>query len=180
MTPLKTFVSTTAAALFLLLVSAVPATAATTPCWKQVINDWYDGRIDNVYPVHCYQEAISRLPEDVDTYSSAKDEISRAMLASIRHDRDGTSGVAGDSFGGPSAAGPEGPGGGEAPGGIITRLLEALGPSNADSVPLPLLILAGIAVLLLGAAGASFVAKRVQARRMVPATAPARPGPKQP
>ena len=31
-----------------------PATAAT-PCWKALLNDWYDGRIDNTYALHCYR-----------------------------------------------------------------------------------------------------------------------------
>jgi hypothetical protein len=188
MAPLKTFFSTAALALLLVLGAASQAAAATTPCWKQVINDWYDGRIDNVYPAHCYSEAIAHLPEDVETYSSARDEINRALYASLRHDRDGygdLGGVAGGGIG-PTASGPEGPGGGEAPGGVLTRLLEALGPSNAESIPLPLLVLAAIALLLLAAAAASLVAKRLQARRPpgpppVPATAPAQPrGRKQP
>ena len=184
MAPLKTLLTTAALALALLAGTAANAAAATTPCWRLVIADWYDGRIDNVYPPHCYREAIDRLPEDVETYSSARDEINRALYASLRHDRDGYGGdggggIAGTSVG-PTASGPEGPGGGEAPGGVLTRLLEALGPSNAESVPLPLLVLAVIALLLLAAAAASFVAKRVQARRPpgpppVPATAPAQP-----
>jgi hypothetical protein len=186
MAPLKTLLSTAAFALVLLLGTAANASAAgTVPCWKQVISDWYDGRIDNVYPLHCYHEAIAHLPEDVQTYSSAKDEINRALMAALRHDRDGYGGggTAGASVG-TTASGPEGPSGGEAPAGVLTRLLEALGPSNAESVPLPLLVLAVIALLLLAAAAASFVAKRVQARRPpgpppVPATAPAQP-PKQP
>jgi hypothetical protein len=184
MAPLKTFLSTAALALTVLLGTAATATAAgTVPCWKQVISDWYDGRIDNVYPLHCYHEAIAHLPEDVQTYSSAKDEINRALLAALRHDRDGYGGGSAGAGIGATASGPEGPGGGDAPGGILTRLLEALGPSNAESVPLPLLVLAVIALLLLAAAAGSFVAKRIQARRPpgpppVPATAPAQP-PKQ-
>jgi hypothetical protein len=184
MAPLKTLLSTAALAFFLLLGSAAPAAAGTTPCWKQVINDWYDGRIDNIYPAHCYQEAIAHLPEDVQTYSSAKDEINRALYASLRHDRDGGGGLGGSL--GPTASGPSSPGGGEAPGGALTRLLESLGPSNAESVPLPLLVLAVIALLLLGAAAASFIARRIQAQRQLagarPATAPApaRDGPKRP
>ena len=182
MAPLKTLLSTAALALTLLLGAAAPATGATTPCWKQVINDWYDGRIDNVYPPHCYSEAIAHLPEDVETYSSARDEINRALYASLRHDRDGFGGgggLAGSGIGA-TASGPEGPGGGDAPGGVLSTLLETLGPANAESVPLPLLVLAAIALLLLAAAAASFVAKRVQARRPpgpppVPATAPAQP-----
>jgi hypothetical protein len=181
MAPLKTLLSTAALAFTLLLAAVSNAAAAgVVPCWKQVINDWYDGRIDNVYPLHCYHEAIAHLPEDVQTYSSAKDEINRALLAALRHDRDGFGGGAAGAGIGATASGPEGPGGGDAPGGILTRLLEALGPSNAESVPLPLLVLAVIALLLLTAAAASFVAKRMQARRPpgpppVPATAPAQP-----
>ena len=183
MAPLKTLLSTAALALILLLGSATSAAAATTPCWKQVINDWYDGRIDNVYPPHCYRQAIDHLPEDVETYSSARDEINRALYASLRHDRDGYGGGGGGLAGsgiGATATGLEGPGGGDAPGGILSRVFEALGPSNAESVPLPLLVLAAIALLLLAAAAASLVAKRIQARRPpgpppVPATAPAQP-----
>lgn len=181
MAPLKTLLSTAALAFTLLLGAAANATAAgTVPCWKQVINDWYDGRIDNVYPLHCYHEAIAHLPEDVQTYSSAKDEINRALLAALRHDRDGYGGGSAGAGIGASASGPEGPGGGDAPGGVLSRLLEALGPSNAESIPLPLLVLAVIALLLLAAAAASLVAKRIQARRPpgpppVPATAPAQP-----
>jgi hypothetical protein len=185
MAPLKTLLSTAALALTVFLSAAAPAAAAgTTPCWKQVISDWYDGRIDNVYPPHCYREAIDHLPEDVETYSSARDEINRALFAALRHDRDGYGGGTAGAGIGATASGPEGPGGGDAPSGILTRLLEALGPTNAESVPLPLLVLAVIALLLLATAAASFVAKRVQARRPpgpppVPATAPAQP-PKQP
>jgi hypothetical protein len=178
MAPLKTFLSTAALALLFLLGTTAQAAAATTPCWKQVINDWYDGRIDNIYPIHCYRQAIDHLPEDVQTYSSAKDEINRALYAALRHDRDG-GGPAGGGIG-PTASGPEGPGGGEAPGGILSRLFEALGPSNAESIPLPLLVLAIIALLLLGAAAASFIARRIQAQRQMPAHAPAPDGPKRP
>ena len=48
-------------------------------------------------------------------------------------------------------------------------------PANADSIPVPLLVLAGVAMLLLAAAAAGFVAKRIQERR-VP-VAPVTPGP---
>ena len=29
---------------------AAPQADAATPCWKRLINDWYDGRIDRTYP----------------------------------------------------------------------------------------------------------------------------------
>ena len=62
-----------------LLVSAGPAAAAKS-CGKKVVDDWYaDGRVDGTYPPHCYDDAIEILPRDVRDYSSAKDDISRAL-----------------------------------------------------------------------------------------------------
>jgi hypothetical protein len=169
-----------------------PAAAASAPCWKQVINDWFDGKIDRVYPIHCYREAIAQLPEDAEQYSDAAAAIRAAMLEAIRGGRDnggtqtdgGGSATGPDDPGAPGAdeddAGGDGDGGGAAPraggggdgDGFIGDLLNLVGPRNADSIPLPLLVLAGIALLLLAAAAASFVARRVQARRVPVPTPP--------
>jgi hypothetical protein len=160
----KSFLALTLCASALALgVNAAPATAAV-PCWKALINDWYDGHIDFTYPPACYTEAIQHLPQDVDTYSSAKDDIQRALLAVLRQGR-----------GEPPTYDPNNPTGsspssGSSGGskGIIIRTIEWLGPSNAGSIPLPLLILGGVAFLLLAAAGGSFVNRRLQARRLPP------------
>ena len=161
---------------------AAPASAAV-PCWKALINDWFDGRIDHVYPVVCYSQAIQHLPHDVEAYSSAKDDILRARLDAIRqHEHGGgTTTDGGNSSGGGSGSsnsgGGSGSGSGSASGsgsdttsskGLITKAIEWLGPSNAASVPLPLLILAGVAFLLLAAAGGSFINRRIQERRLPP------------
>ena len=69
------------------LVGAARPAAAATPCWKTLLNDWYDGRIDHVYPVQCYRDALRHLPSDVSTYSSAHDDILRALQATIAADR---------------------------------------------------------------------------------------------
>jgi hypothetical protein len=166
---LKPFlILTTLAATLALTVTAAPA-SAKTPCWKNVIGDWYrDGRVDGIYPISCYQQAIQHLPQDVLSYADAESEIRRAMLDRLRHKDEPTSrrskrSVAPLTFSK----------GGEPPKGLVSRLIDKIGPSNADSVPLPLLVLAGIAFLLLAAAGASFVARRIQARRVMPAPAPA-------
>lgn len=59
------------------------AFAAESSCAQQVLRDWTDnGRIDGLYPSKCYLDAIASLPEDVRTYSSAVDDISRAMQSS--------------------------------------------------------------------------------------------------
>ena len=162
-------------------VSTTPASAAAIPCWKALINDWFDGKIDDVYERHCYREAIAHLPRDVETYSSAKEDIERALLDSIRENKEptydpdqgagGTPSGSGGPGGGASGGGAAGGGGGGSEGGskgIITKTIEWLGPSNAEAVPLPLLILAGVAFLLLAAAGGSFLSRRLQERRVPP------------
>jgi hypothetical protein len=60
-----------------------PPAAAATPCWKQLLNDWYDGRIDKTYKVACYRAALKHLPTDVQVYSSARDDIQRALAGAL-------------------------------------------------------------------------------------------------
>jgi hypothetical protein len=159
-------------ALAALTVSA-PASAAT-PCWKTLINDWYDGRIDKAYPVRCYRDAIDNLPEDVAAYSSAHEDLTRALLSAAR--RSGGELEPSDlipagtvrSRNVPEPSDEEDTIAGGLGGGDGSGPLDILAPSNADSIPIPLLVLAGLALLLLAAAGASFLARRLQARRMGP------------
>lgn len=156
------------AGLGLALGVAAPASAAT-PCSQQLINDWFDGHIDHTYPIACYTQAIQHLPRDVEMYSGAKDDIHRAMLAALRQKNGGppTSqpGSANRRPEGnlPTTSNPEGHSKG-----LITKSIEWLGPSDAASVPLPLLVLAGVAFLLLAAAGGSLVNRRLQERRVQP------------
>jgi hypothetical protein len=166
----KSFLVVTTAALAVALALAAPrnatAAGAATPCWKALINDWFDGRIDHVYPQSCYLAALGHLPKDVEYYSDAKDAITKAMLAARRQHKPIDWDPNDPTFGGSSGSGG---GGGEGGGkSVIYRALEWLGPSNAEAVPLPLLILAAVAFLLLAAAGGSVVSKRLQARRIPP------------
>jgi hypothetical protein len=162
--PLKAFLLTLTVGLLLLGSVSVTPASAKRPCWKDVASDWFsDLKVDGTYAPHCYRDAIKHLPPVTDSYSTAREEIKRAMLYAIAHptkpsgpDRTPTLGQG------------LGPGeGGDA--GLIQSLLEKLGPKNADAIPLPLLVLAGISLLLLGTAGASYVARRVQAKRLEPA-----------
>jgi len=160
----KSFLLVLCVGVILVLGSAAPAAAASaTPCWKAVINDWFDGRLDQTYPTQCYQQALQHLPRDVQLYSSAKDDIQSALYASMRQNRDVKPTYKDGSGPTASSSGTEG-----GPKSIIQNVIEWLGPSNAQSVPLPLLILAGVAFLLLAAAGGSFVSRRLQARRLPP------------
>jgi hypothetical protein len=68
------------------LVTASPAGAgALQDCGQRVIRDWYSGgRVDKLYPLPCYREAIRSLPDDVMQYTDAGAAIERA-LESARH-----------------------------------------------------------------------------------------------
>ncbi len=57
--------------------------SVSVPCWKRLLNDWYDGTINNVYPIRCYGAAIKHLPADLVIYGSAKDDILAAEQAAI-------------------------------------------------------------------------------------------------
>jgi hypothetical protein len=153
--------------------AAAPAATATatSSCWLAVVNDWLDNnRVDRVYAVPCYTQAIQHLNAypDVQNYSSATDDIQRALLAAIRQDR-GNGPGAGPAPGGndsPSGNANTGAGSNTSSGsGKSSGVLSAYFPNSAQSVPLPLLVLGGLALLLLAAAGATLVARRVQARR---------------
>jgi hypothetical protein len=66
------------------------------------------------------------------------------------------------------------PGGTEAPGrtqdtgagnGVLGEAVDSLGSGSANSIPVPLLIIGGLALLLLAAGGAGLVARRLNARK---------------
>jgi hypothetical protein len=44
-----------------------------------LVDDWSDGAIGNLYPITCYRQALQNMPEDVRLYSSASDDINRAL-----------------------------------------------------------------------------------------------------
>ena len=187
MNTLKSALVTLAACLAVVLIGPGTAAAKTShpsarPCWKDVLNDWLkDTRVDGTYKVRCYQQALKHLPPDLRVYSSAEQDFKRALLGAAAKNKGGgppnpdalIPGAGRDkSSTRKQAAAAHQPG-------VFRRVLDWLGPSNAESIPTPLLVLAGIALLLLAAAAASFVAHRIQARRLRPAIAP-QPPPKRP
>jgi hypothetical protein len=60
---------------------SAPATAAS-PCWQQLLRDWRDRDIGS-YPVHCYRQALERMPEDLKIYSTAPGDIARALATHL-------------------------------------------------------------------------------------------------
>jgi len=151
------------------LASAPPASAKT--CAEQVVDDWYgNGRVDQIYPLHCYREAIRSLPVDVKAYGNAEEDILRALAYAKQNKRDpGPVGgpvdpspddTTGGGGGGTGLDGPEDP---NSDG--TTESSENVDTSGPSSVPIPLLILGGLALLLLAAGGAGYLSRRAQARR---------------
>jgi hypothetical protein len=140
---------------------APTASAKAKTCADQVVADWYgDGRVDKIYPRHCYQEAIRSLPVDVLDYSNAKEDILRALAYARRGQPDpGPSGGPRPTTTTPGDPN-EGPGQGE-----DTSASEAVDTSGPSALPIPLLVLGGLALLLLAAGGAGYLSRRAQARR---------------
>jgi hypothetical protein len=155
------------------------AASAKPPCWKEIMDDWYqDARIDGSYSQACYRAADKNIPQDLRDYSDLPSEIARAKLRDLRASRDEGNG---DRF--PQSVGGAGPvddrnddgGSGNSSDGAIGVALDQLGPSSADSAPIPLLILAGLALLLVAAGAAGVLTRRLQARRARPGGPPVDP-----
>jgi hypothetical protein len=143
---------------------AAPATGrAQSECGKQVLQDWSDnGRVDKLYRLHCYEDAIDQIPKDLAPYVDAEQVISRALSSALNDelapggcdptpDRDDTDlcrgipGGAGNNNGG-AAGGPE-----AAP---------EVDSTGATSIPVPLLVLGGMSVALLAAGGLGYLSRR--------------------
>jgi hypothetical protein len=171
------------------LAAATTGSASASACGVALINDWYDGQISKVYPLHCYQDALKLLDKraDIDIYSNARQDILLALQAAISSGKGGGGGPpdgflrsleTADAL--PSfLGGPDSKHDGRAPNGtqpytIKTSPASSSGPlgdafnagqSSASSVPLPAIVLGGVAVFLLALGGAAFLARRRQTRR---------------
>jgi hypothetical protein len=141
------------------------ASAASSPCWKRVMDDWLkDGTIDGTYKSSCYQAALKHVPEDLRDYSNIADAINAALQNALRPGAGGPNG--GDGSGPQSEKNRELQGG---PGrSIYRRAIDNLGTTSADSLPIPLLVLAGLGTVLLVSAGGLAAHKRLRARRTAP------------
>ncbi|HEX6700501.1 MAG TPA: hypothetical protein VF101_07195 [Gaiellaceae bacterium] len=151
------------AALMAAATVALPAAGATS-CGRRVVDDWFDGRIDRTYKPHCYRDALRLLPPDARAYTNAAGDIERAMLAAVR------------SYGRPKskaaksgAATPKtrrlqsyrAPVRGDAP---FKRAARVGSSEDAASVPLPIVVLAGVTGLVVLAAGTNRVARGIRLR----------------
>jgi hypothetical protein len=155
-----------------LALTAPAAATAAKPCWIQIFDDWQEDEvIDGRYSQKCYRQAEANIPQDLRDYSVLPDEITRArqrdLRASAREQANEETRTLANS--GPvDARNDNDNDGGGTPadgGGPIGDLLEAAGPSSADSAPIPLLVLAGLALLLVAAGAAGLLSRKLSARR---------------
>ena len=161
----RTFVVTVVLALSALAAfsTAVPASAATE-CGRKVLADWFDnGRIDRLYPLNCYEEAIDAIPDDLRDYADAEDVITRALQAALRGELapGGRDPTPGDDPNVPSSGGDNtddgsgGTGNSDSP-----QAAPGVDTSGPSSIPIPLLVLAGMSLALLAAGGLGYLSRR--------------------
>ncbi len=177
----KTLPALIAVVLAALAFGVSSAAAGSTPCWKTLLNDYLkDGRIDQTYQLKCYNQAVAHLDTDFAIYGSAVHDIKQARaLAIFGYHRKHKGKVSGLVVGpNTELPPPSGGTGAHHTENFFQRLANAIGPGNATSIPLPLLILAGVGLLLVLAALASYAARKVQARRTHPHPATSPPTPR--
>jgi hypothetical protein len=137
MNRIVTGIAVIAAALIFILATPV---GAATPCGERVLLDWSDnGRIDKLYALHCYDEAIAAMPTDLRDYTNASEVITRAFAVASRG--------GGDS--------------GSSSGTSATPEIDTSGPS---SVPIALLALGGLALLVFSLGALAFLMRRLRDR----------------
>ena len=155
-----------------------PGTAhgASDACWHAVLRDWASGGIDQAHSANCYRSAIRNLPADIRTYSTAEDDIRRALLDEIRSLRKtaadasiavgavGRRSAAAERTAAPRTAAPT-----RALQGRVPRppgVAESTAQAAATSPPLRILVAAGLAIALVLAAalGKYQVYRRAQRR----------------
>lgn len=143
----------TALAAIVAAMSAPRSASAAADCGATVISDWRDGQIDGAYAPRCYREALSELPEDIRIYSSAQDDINRALVASFAKKNE-----VGANQGAVRKLADRKP---KVAAQRQAARAAALDPS-ASALPVPVLVAGGSAVALVAAAMISVVARRLR------------------
>jgi cobalamin biosynthesis Mg chelatase CobN len=155
------------------------ADAKAKSCADAVIEDWYDdGRIGKIYPLACYRQAIAKLPPDILDYSNAKEEIGRALAFAKQGKPDPggedptpietkatsttTPTTSTKTSTTKTTSTKTGTTKTTTTGTTTTRTTTSTtDTSGPSSVPVPLLVLGGVAVLLLAAGSAGYLRRRV-------------------
>ena len=119
------------------------AATAAASCRQQLIADWSNnGRVDRIYPLDCYQQAIEAMAPDIRDYTDAQETIELALTMAVRKK---------------SGATP-----------TPTRSLAAARPvdkSGSAPVPLPLVALGALGAAALAAGGSTYAGRRAMLGR---------------
>lgn len=74
-----------AVAVVLSVVAFGASASAAASCRQQLIADWSDnGRVDRVYALDCYQQAIEAMAPDIRDYTDAQETIELALTQAVR------------------------------------------------------------------------------------------------
>jgi hypothetical protein len=79
----KAFAATVAIASLLAVVTAGCAGSEEMTCADSILVDWNNGRLGGTYAPECYRDALRALPEDARLYTTAPEEIKRALRVSL-------------------------------------------------------------------------------------------------
>jgi hypothetical protein len=157
----------------------VAPAAALADCGTTVIDDYLkDGTISGNYSQACYKSALKQIPTDMDIYTDVRGSINAAMNSG------GSSGtpIASNNQAGTTTA-PDKPKGtstdegtttqdgtttgellpvapGTTDGGLVGQALNNIGPKKADEIPMPVIVLGGLAALLILAGAGGLIAQR--------------------
>jgi hypothetical protein len=152
----------------------VAPAAAFADCGTTVIDDYLkDGTISGNYPQACYKSALKQIPTDMDIYTDVRGSINAAMnrgsSGSVATTQPGTTTpkpkAEPATTDGTTDAGtttdellPVAPG--TTDDGLVGEALKTIGPKKADEVPMPVIILGGLAALLILAGAGGLIAQR--------------------
>jgi hypothetical protein len=120
-------------------------------CADAVLSDWSNGALDSAYPDDCYRAALEALPEDLRAYTSAADDITRVLRSRAGVQRPGAE-----------------PHGKTAPRHLTEVEAARLVPASSDglrTLPLPVVLLAGVLLVVVASGVAASVVRRRRLRR---------------
>jgi hypothetical protein len=159
----------------LALAAFAPSTAsAAVPCRDRIYNDWYhDGKIATSYPISCYRDALKHVPADAREYSSLADDIRSALQGALARKSGHTKVPAQVGKGGTPRSElsskktfppPHDPTREQVNSTLPTSPVVANSTqSGGGGIPVPLLVLGGLALLLTAVGAAGVIAKRRRA-----------------
>ena len=148
-----------AAALAAVVALAVAAPAAAgSGCAAAVIKDWRNARLHANYAPECYRQALAELPEDIRIYSSAADDINRALIASLAKKAT----IASKSKVGAVKGVVRTLAATKSSNAVRKEAARAAADPSASAVPIAVLVFGAGALVLIATAAASVVARRLR------------------